>query len=122
MPPENRKYTENQKQIANFANAIAHPVRVAILELLASQTCCYHGDLSEELPIANSTLSQHLKVLRDAGLIQVKSIHPRPNIASIEKIMLLHLICLQVFLSLQQIPNLQIRVSYYVTVNYYCYE
>lgn len=65
-----KKYTEKQEQIATFANALAHPVRVAILELLSSQSCCYHGDLSEELPIANSTLSQHLKVLKDAGLIQ----------------------------------------------------
>lgn len=67
--PDN-KYSERQGQIATFANALAHPVRVAILELLASQSCCYHGDLSEELPIANSTLSQHLKVLKDAGLIK----------------------------------------------------
>lgn len=65
-----KKYTERQEQIATFANALGHPVRIAILELLASQSCCYHGDLSEELPIANSTLSQHLKVLKDAGLIQ----------------------------------------------------
>lgn len=65
-----KKYTERQEQIANFANAMGHPVRIAILDLLASQTCCYHGDLSDELPIANSTLSQHLKVLKDAGLIQ----------------------------------------------------
>lgn len=70
MTATTKKYTERQKQIASFANALGHPVRVAILELLASQSCCYHGDLSEELPIANSTLSQHLKVLKDAGLIQ----------------------------------------------------
>ena len=70
MPTIAKKYTERQEQIAAFANALGHPVRVAILELLASQSCCYHGDLSEELPIANSTLSQHLKVLKDAGLIQ----------------------------------------------------
>ncbi len=65
-----KKYTERQEQIATFANALGHPVRVAILDLLSSQSCCYHGDLSEELPIANSTLSQHLKVLKDAGLIK----------------------------------------------------
>jgi predicted transcriptional regulator len=41
-----------------------------ILELLAGQSCCYSGDLSEDLPIAKSTLSQHLKELKDAGLIQ----------------------------------------------------
>ncbi len=70
MTSQVKRYTEKQEQIASFANALGHPVRVAILELLSSQSCCYHGDLSEELPIANSTLSQHLKVLRDAGLIQ----------------------------------------------------
>lgn len=72
-----KKYTEKQESIAGFANALAHPVRVAILELLASQSCCYHGDLSEELPIANSTLSQHLKVLKDAGLIQGEILPPK---------------------------------------------
>jgi len=70
MPSESNKYTERQEKISRFANALGHPVRVAILELLSSQSCCCHGDLSEELPIANSTLSQHLKVLKDAGLIQ----------------------------------------------------
>jgi ArsR family transcriptional regulator len=70
MSTSAKKYTEKQEQIARFANALGHPVRVAILQLLSSQSCCYHGDLSEELPIANSTLSQHLKVLKDAGLIQ----------------------------------------------------
>lgn len=64
------KYTDHQLLMAKFANALAHPVRVAILQLLSRQACCYHGDMSEELPIANSTLSQHLKVLREAGLIQ----------------------------------------------------
>jgi ArsR family transcriptional regulator, arsenate/arsenite/antimonite-responsive transcriptional repressor len=70
MIVETKKYTEKQELIAMYANAIAHPVRVAILDLLASQACCYHGDMADELPIANSTLSQHLKVLKDAGLIQ----------------------------------------------------
>lgn len=64
------KITEEQKQIARFAKAMGHPVRMYILELLAGQSCCYSGDLSEDLPIAKSTLSQHLKELRDAGLIQ----------------------------------------------------
>ena len=64
------KISEEQKQIARFAKAMGHPVRMYILELLAGQSCCYSGDLSEDLPIAKSTLSQHLKELRDAGLIQ----------------------------------------------------
>lgn len=64
------KITEEQKQMARYAKAMGHPVRMYILELLAGQSCCYSGDLSEDLPIAKSTLSQHLKELRDAGLIQ----------------------------------------------------
>jgi predicted transcriptional regulator len=67
---QTKKYTDKQELIARFGNALGHPVRVSILQLLSNQSCCYHGDMSEELPVANSTLSQHLKVLREAGLIQ----------------------------------------------------
>lgn len=63
-------FTQEQKQAARFAKALGHPVRIAILELLHSQACCYHGDMADELPIAKSTLSQHLKELKDAELIQ----------------------------------------------------
>lgn len=63
-------FTTEQEQTARFAKALAHPVRIVILELLNSQACCYHGDMADELPIAKSTLSQHLKELKDAGLIQ----------------------------------------------------
>ncbi len=49
---------------------MGHPIRMYILELLSKQTCCYSGDLSEVLPIAKSTLSQHLKELKNSGLIQ----------------------------------------------------
>jgi DNA-binding transcriptional ArsR family regulator len=49
--------------MARFAKALGHPIRIYILELLSRQSCCYSGDLSEELPIAKSTLSQHLKEL-----------------------------------------------------------
>ena len=49
---------------------MGHPVRIYILELLSKQACCYSGNLSEVLPIAKSTLSQHLKELKNAGLIQ----------------------------------------------------
>jgi len=64
------KLTTEQEQLARFAKALGHPVRIAILQMLAKQTCCYHGDMSEILPVAKSTLSQHLKELKDAGLIQ----------------------------------------------------
>lgn len=70
MQNENDFFTEEQHQIARFAKAIGHPVRVYVLQLLAKQSCCYSGDLSELLPIAKSTLSQHLKELKEAGLIQ----------------------------------------------------
>jgi len=63
-------FTNEQEQTARFAKALGHPVRIAILQLLNNQTCCYHGDMAEELPIAKSTLSQHLNELKDAGLIQ----------------------------------------------------
>jgi DNA-binding transcriptional ArsR family regulator len=69
--------TENQKQLARFAKALGHPVRIYVLQLLSLQSCCYSGDLSEELPIAKSTLSQHLKELKDAGLIQGQIESPR---------------------------------------------
>lgn len=63
-------FTEKQKLLARFAKAMGHPVRIYILEQLSKQSCCYSGDLSEVLPIAKSTLSQHLKELKKAGLIQ----------------------------------------------------
>jgi ArsR family transcriptional regulator, arsenate/arsenite/antimonite-responsive transcriptional repressor len=62
--------TTEQMQMAQIAKAMAHPVRIFILQLLAGQSCCYSGDLADLLPIARSTLSQHLKALKDAGLIQ----------------------------------------------------
>jgi DNA-binding transcriptional ArsR family regulator len=62
--------TEEQKKMARYAKAMGHPVRMYVLELLSEQACCYSGDLSDILPIAKSTLSQHLKELKGAGLIQ----------------------------------------------------
>ncbi|MDP3466849.1 MAG: metalloregulator ArsR/SmtB family transcription factor [Daejeonella sp.] len=63
-------FTSEQELAARFAKAMGHPVRIAILELLNSQACCYHGDMADELPVAKSTLSQHLNELKEAGLIQ----------------------------------------------------
>ncbi len=70
MPYKKEKYTKKQNLIAQFGNALGNPVRVAILQQLLKQEHCYHGDMALELPIANSTLSQHLKVLKDSGLIK----------------------------------------------------
>jgi len=69
--------TEEQKKAARYAKAMGHPIRMYVLELLSKQSCCYSGDLSEELPIVKSTLSQHLKELKSAGLIQGEIEAPR---------------------------------------------
>jgi len=66
-----------QQRLARYAKAMGHPIRMYVLELLSKQNCCYSGDISEELPIVKSTLSQHLKELRDAGLIQGEIEAPR---------------------------------------------
>ncbi|HRZ78044.1 MAG TPA: winged helix-turn-helix domain-containing protein, partial [Bacteroidales bacterium] len=68
--PQELVITPGHEATARFARAMGHPVRMFILELLSKQSCCYSKDLSEVLPIAKSTLSQHLKELKDAGLIQ----------------------------------------------------
>lgn len=65
-----KKYTEEQEKVARFAKAMGHPARIAILQFLAKQECCFFGDIHEELPIAKATVSQHLKELKESGLIQ----------------------------------------------------
>ncbi len=72
-----RAYSEKEIKIARIAKALGHPVRVYVLGFLSQQSCCYSGDLTDILPIAKSTLSQHLKELRDAGLIQGEIEAPR---------------------------------------------
>ena len=63
--------TNEVQEIARFSKALSHPVRVYILQKLSKMdSCCYSGDLVEELPVGRSTLSQHLKELKYAGLIQ----------------------------------------------------
>ena len=67
----------SQEEMAKFAKAFAHPTRLEILRLLSTQSCCFTGDLVEELPLAQSTISQHLKELKAAGLIQGEIKSPR---------------------------------------------
>ena len=65
------EFTPDVLKIAKVAKALSHPVRVHILKKLSiMNACCYSGDLVEELPVGRSTLSQHLKELKYAGLIQ----------------------------------------------------
>ena len=61
---------DSQKEMARIAKALAHPLRLEILRLLSTQSYCFTGDLVEVLPVAQSTVSQHLKELKNAGLIQ----------------------------------------------------
>lgn len=58
------------EELAALAKAISHPARIQILRLLARRSACVCGDIVDELPLAQSTVSQHLKVLKDVGLIR----------------------------------------------------
>ena len=72
MATKRKYYTEEQERLAKIAKALSNPARVFILDFLAKNLdkCCYSGDMVDELPIARSTLSEHLKELKNAGLIQ----------------------------------------------------
>lgn len=67
---EQIEYQQNTADLAKFAKALAHPTRIAILKHLENQSCCFTGDLVTIFPLAQSTVSQHLKELKNAGLIQ----------------------------------------------------
>jgi len=64
-----RNFTEDQQLLAKIAKAISHPARVAILQYLASQKSCISGDISREIPLSRTTVSQHLQELKAIGLI-----------------------------------------------------
>ncbi|MCO5236405.1 MAG: metalloregulator ArsR/SmtB family transcription factor [Chitinophagaceae bacterium] len=63
-------FTDKQNQIATIAKALGHPARIAIIEHLLKVNACICGDIVNELPLAQPTVSQHLKELRNAGLIK----------------------------------------------------
>ncbi|RUA23928.1 MAG: ArsR family transcriptional regulator [Bacteroidetes bacterium] len=67
---EDINYEARTEELAMFAKALGHPTRIEILEILEKQSCCFTGDLVDILPLAQSTISQHLKELKNAGLIQ----------------------------------------------------
>lgn len=64
------EFTKSQNEIAALAKALGHPARVAILQFLAVQKSCVCGDIVNELPLSQSTVSQHLKELKKVGLIK----------------------------------------------------
>jgi len=69
--------TEADEELALLCKAAGHPARVQILRLLVRRDSCICGDIVDELPLAQSTVSQHLKVLKDAGLIRGEIDGPR---------------------------------------------
>ena len=68
--PKSIDYKEDEIALARFAKALGHPARIAIMKHLATMTDCCFTDIHNELPIAQSTVSQHLSELKDAGLIK----------------------------------------------------
>ena len=63
-------FTTEQNQVAEMAKALGHPARVAILQYLATQNSCVCGSIVSEIGLAQATVSQHLKALKEAGFIQ----------------------------------------------------
>ena len=63
------EFTQKEQDLATFAKAMSHPARIAILKLLAQHNECICGEIVDVLPLAQSTVSQHLKELKNAGLI-----------------------------------------------------
>jgi ArsR family transcriptional regulator len=64
------EFTVKQNRLADYAKALAHPARVAIVEYLAKSNACMCGDIVDVLPLSQSTVSQHLRELQSAGLIK----------------------------------------------------
>lgn len=67
---KSEEFTIKENKIAKYAKALAHPARIAILQLLIKKQACICGDIVEDLPLSQSTVSQHLKELKEAGLIK----------------------------------------------------
>ena len=67
---KNHIFTDQQNKIATLAKALGHPARIAIIQEILAQKACICGDLSDSIQLAQPTVSQHLKELREAGIIQ----------------------------------------------------
>lgn len=66
---ETKEFTAKENKIAKYARALGHPARIAILNIIVKHKSCICGDIVEELPFSQSTVSQHLKELKEVGLI-----------------------------------------------------
>ncbi|MFT7033677.1 MAG: ArsR family transcriptional regulator [Cyclobacteriaceae bacterium] len=67
---KSKAFTEEENQLATFAKALGHPARIAILQYLVKQQSCICGDIVNELPLSQATVSQHLKELKNCGIIK----------------------------------------------------
>lgn len=63
-------FSQTQNELASLSKALGHPARIAILQFLAEHKACVCGDIVDELPLSQSTVSQHLKELKNAGLVK----------------------------------------------------
>jgi ArsR family transcriptional regulator len=75
--PKTAAFTADDAQLAAWAKALGHPARLAILRLLAERQTCLCGEVVEELPLAQATVSQHLRALKEAGLVRGETDGPR---------------------------------------------
>lgn len=71
------EFGKKEQELADFSKALSHPARIAILKVLAEKNECICGEIVEVLPLAQSTVSQHLKELKNAGLVQGSVDGPR---------------------------------------------
>ena len=71
------EFTAQEIRIAELGKALSHPARIAIIKLLVKRQACICGDIVDELPLSQSTVSQHLKELKNAGLIKGEIEGPR---------------------------------------------
>jgi DNA-binding transcriptional ArsR family regulator len=67
---KSEEFSVKDNRVASYAKALSHPARIAILKLLIKKQACICGDIVDELPLSQSTVSQHLKELKQAGLIK----------------------------------------------------
>ena len=67
---KNEAFDDHLQLLANFTKVLSHPARIAILEYLAKQNQCISGDITGEIPLSRTTVSQHLQELKSAGLIK----------------------------------------------------
>ncbi len=72
-----RSSDEQREQLALYCKALAHPARVQIVQFLAGVETCFCGEIVKQLPLAQSTVSQHLKILKEAGIVQGEIDGPR---------------------------------------------